>query len=78
MKDYDMETIGIALRLIEEKIPTLRDCLAGEALNGMLAHARHGHGYRPRPEDAHLGWHGAISKEAYEIADAMLKAREVE
>jgi hypothetical protein len=66
-----------ALRIIktiddfQEK--TLRDYFATEALEGMLAHSRNGHGYRPR--DPSQNWHDAISEEAYELADAMLRAR---
>lgn len=52
---------------------TLREWYAGVALQGMLAHSRHGHGYHPRDESMH--WHDAIAEEAYEIADAMLKER---
>lgn len=49
---------------------SLRDYFAGQALAGMLAHSRNGHGYLPRHPQQH--WHDAISCEAYEIADAML------
>lgn len=48
-----------------------RDDLAARALNGMLAHATR---YKPRHIDIALPWHDAIAKEAYEIADAMLRA----
>ena len=48
-----------------------RDWLAGQALNGMLAHARP---YRPRNWTS-TNWHEAIAQEAYQIADAMLAAR---
>ena len=51
---------------------SLRDWFAGQALQGMLAHATR---YRPRPE-APANWHDAIAEEAYEIADAMLAAQE--
>jgi hypothetical protein len=51
---------------------SLRDRVAIEALGGMLAHSTR---YRPRP-DASSNWHEAIAEEAYQIADAMLKARE--
>ncbi len=58
---------------------TLRDRIAYHALEGMLAHARghHGdrHGYLPRMQDKGLHWHEAIAKEAYEIADAMMRER---
>lgn len=50
----------------------LRDEFAAAALQGMLAHATR---YRPRP-NAPANWHLAISQEAYEIANAMLEARE--
>ncbi len=52
----------------------LRDWFAGMALQGMLAHNRNGQGYRPRTLEQH--WHNAISEEAYELADAMLQAKE--
>lgn len=48
-----------------------RDYLAAIALNGMLSHCTR---YRPLP-DAPPNWHDAIAQESYEIADAMLKAR---
>ena len=71
------EVYGVNLVDVDNnKRKMFRDKVAIEALNGMLAHARHGHGYHPRLEDAHLHWHDAIAKEAYEIADAMLSARE--
>lgn len=50
---------------------TLRDYFAGKAMEGMLAHATR---YRPRA-DAPEDWHVAIAEEAYELADAMLRAR---
>lgn len=50
----------------------LRDKIAIEALNGMLAHSTR---YKPR-EGANPDWHLAIAEEAYEIADAMLEVRE--
>lgn len=53
---------------------SLRDHLAGLAMQGMLAHSTR---YKPRA-GAPAHWHHAISQEAYEIADAMLKAREPE
>jgi len=49
----------------------LRDRIAIEALNGMLAHSTK---YRPRV-GANPDWHLAIAEEAYEIADAMLSIR---
>ena len=53
-----------------------RDVCAVAALTGMLAHSRNGTGYHPRDEDNHLHWHDAIAKEAFELADAMVRARE--
>jgi hypothetical protein len=53
---------------------TLRDWFAGQALQGMLAHSRNGHGYRPR--DPNEEWHRAIADEAYELANMMLRARQ--
>lgn len=53
---------------------SLRHWYAGCALQGMLAHSRNDHGYRPRdhvPYDEH--WHDAIAEESYEIADAMIR-----
>lgn len=50
---------------------SFRDWLAGQALEGMLAHSTR---YRPR-EGAPSNWHEAISEEAYQIADAMLSER---
>jgi hypothetical protein len=55
---------------------SIRDYFASEALGGMLAHSRNGHGYRPR--DPNQDWHDAISEEAYELADAIIRARELE
>ncbi len=50
-----------------------RDELAQAALMGMLAHPTR---YRPRSGKYGVdNWHDAISGEAYEIADAMMKAR---
>lgn len=51
---------------------SLRDYFAAKAMQGMLAHATR---YRPRP-GASSNWHEAMSEEAYEIADAMLRAKE--
>lgn len=51
---------------------TLRDYFAAKAMQGMLAHATR---YRPRQQDKLLHWHAAMSKEAYEVADAMLAER---
>lgn len=50
----------------------MRDAIAIYALQGMLAHATR---YKPRPGDPE-NWHDAIAKEAYEIADAMMRARD--
>lgn len=50
---------------------SLRDWFAGQALQGMLAHATR---YRSRPGTP-LNWHKAIAEEAGEIADAMIEAR---
>lgn len=47
-----------------------RDEIALAALNGMLSHAT-----RYRPRDPKRNWHEAIAEEAYQIADAMLRAR---
>jgi hypothetical protein len=54
-----------------ENEKSLRDEIAIEALNGMLAHSTR---YKPR-EGAYVDWHYSIAKEAYELADAMLKVR---
>ena len=43
---------------------------AKTALNGMLAHSTR---YRPRECDNGLHWHEAISREAIEIANEMIK-----
>jgi hypothetical protein len=56
--------------LIADQQRRERDNMAGLALRGMLAHPTR---YKPRvgaPEN----WHDAIAQEAYEIADAMLRA----
>lgn len=55
-----------------EKEKALRDEIAIFALNGMLAHSTR---YRPR-QGANSDWHLAIAEEAYELADAMLIARQ--
>lgn len=58
----------------ESRANKIQDKIARAALNGMLAHPTR---YKPRSViESGLYWHDAISKEAYEIADAMLKARE--
>lgn len=51
---------------------TLRDEFANSAMQGMLSHSTR---YKPRNPGA--DWHESISIEAYEIADAMLKQREL-
>lgn len=51
----------------------LRDYFAAKAMQGMLAHSTR---YKQRPEDKDLHWHKALVKEAFEVADAMLKERE--
>lgn len=50
---------------------SVRDYFAGAAMQGMLAHSTR---YRPA-EGYPSDWHAAISREAYELADAMLRAR---
>lgn len=49
-----------------------RDDNARAALSGMLAHPRR---YKPR-EGAPSHWHDAIAQEAYDLADAMERARD--
>lgn len=49
---------------------TERDDLAKAAMQGMLAHSTR---YRPRA-GASDNWHDALAEEAYQIADAMLRA----
>lgn len=49
-----------------------RDDNARAAMRGMLAHPTR---YKPRP-GAPENWHDAIAEEAYEIADAMERARQ--
>lgn len=49
---------------------TMRERYAGIALLGMLVHSTR---YKPR-DGAPENWHDAISEEAWQIADAMLKA----
>lgn len=51
--------------------PALRDHFTMAALTGMLAHSTR---YKPR-EGEGVNWHWSISKEAYELADAMMEAR---
>ncbi len=50
----------------------LRNNFAASALTGMLAHPTR---YKPRPGDPE-NWHEAIAKESFEIADAMIAARD--
>ncbi len=68
--DLDHETKGYCM---PSTGMSLLDYFAAKAMQGMLAHDTR---YRPRQQDKLLHWHDAMSKEAYEIADAMLKARE--
>lgn len=49
-----------------------RDYFATAALQGMLSHSTR---YKPIKENTN--WHDAIAEEAYEIADSMLKQREL-
>lgn len=49
-----------------------RDDNARAAMRGMLAHSTR---YKPRP-GAPESWHDAMAQEAYEIADAMERARQ--
>ena len=61
---------------MDKETKDLRDLIAIQALCGMLAHQKR---YKPREgasDDAPTGWHAAIAEEAYELADAMLAARE--
>lgn len=61
-RDYNGAQVGISMR----------DYFAAQAMQGMLAHPTR---YKPRPHEAYLHWHTAMASEAYEIADAMIKAR---
>lgn len=47
----------------------IRTYLAGQAMQGMLAHATR---YRPR-SGASQNWHEAISEEAIQLADALIE-----
>ena len=76
-------TGGPAFPVLVSKNPAIEYCDSGMTLrdycvihytSAMLSHATR---YKPRPQDAELHWHEAITKEAFELADAMLKAREV-
>lgn len=69
-KEQPVEALPF-LNELQRKV--LRDKFAMAAKQGMLAHPTR---YKPRPQDQHLHWHQALAKEAYEIADAMLKERE--
>jgi hypothetical protein len=71
----DEHNAGRIADAVSETSDTLRDEFAKAALVGMLAHSRGNppHGYKPVPNE--LYWHNAIAIEAYELADAMLKAR---
>lgn len=69
------ESLHAMPRKVQRPGISLRDDIAVRAMQGMLAHPTR---YKPRTQDAHLHWHDAISKEAYEIADAMLALREHE
>jgi hypothetical protein len=63
-----------ALEKAEDRFMSdLRDRISMCVVSGMLAHPTR---YHPRP-NAPENWHDAISQEAYEIADAMIAAREV-
>lgn len=61
---------NLLLPLPEDRL-SVRDRFAMAALSGMLAHSTR---YKPREEGA--DWHWSIAKEAYELADAMMKRRE--
>ena len=52
---------------------TLRDYFANSAMKGMLSHSKR---YKPRVGSSD-NWHEAISEEACQIADAMLKQRKL-
>lgn len=54
---------------------SIRDYLAGMALNGMLSRDSYQGGWCPNKEEAKCGVK-RVSRFAYEYADAMLKARE--
>lgn len=55
-----------------QSLERLHDEIAIAAMQGMLAHPTR---YKPRTNDKHLHWHDAISKEAHELACAMIKNR---
>lgn len=44
------------------------------AMQGMLAHSTR---YHCRPEDSHLTWKQGMIKEAYELADELLRQEEL-
>jgi len=74
IKDISHACISSGFAMREEQMDkekTLRDEIAILALNGMLAHSTR---YKHR-EGEGVNWHFSIAKEAYEIADAMLKVR---
>ena len=54
---------------------TLRDYATIKYAAAMIAHPRR---YKPRQEDSHMYWHEAIHKEAADLADAMIAARNIE
>jgi len=58
--------MGVSTWLLEDTQPTLRDYFAAAALQGMLA------------EDAGAYAFEHLATACYEMADAMLKAREVQ
>ena len=61
-----------------ETIPTYKGMskrfyAACAAMQGMLAHSTR---YHCRPEDSHLTWKQGLIKEAYELADELLRQEE--
>ena len=66
------ETTGQPVNGFYDPGMSLRDYFAAKAMQGLLAHDTR---YRPRARDSHMHWHGAMAKEAYELADAMLEQR---
>ena len=73
MEKYDLGDEPMFTHIESEGI-NLRDWFAGMALQGMLARSQ-----RYRARDGRSDWYSAIAEEAYEISDALLKAkREVE
>jgi len=55
---------------IKDKGMTLRDYMAAQAMQGLM------HNYHPCDFLEHKGWLEDISMASYQMADAMLKARE--